>query len=94
MVEVTIRSKNVFVCFLNGLHRRIGETQTTILLFQRCIHFLTKHVKDEICTESGATKPTSEQIKKQLEYKVKVVGLMSLIDQYSYYLVGGHKSKT
>mmetsp|Transcript_17866 Transcript_17866/g.30343 ORF Transcript_17866/g.30343 Transcript_17866/m.30343 type:complete len:244 (+) Transcript_17866:500-1231(+) len=45
MVEVQMKNnKNVFICMLNALQKRSGDQLIPSLIFQRCIHLMTKQI--------------------------------------------------
>jgi hypothetical protein len=80
MIDVQVKQKNVFVVLLAALQKRIGEHLTPSLVLQRCIYLMTKATKQEIF---GLDKKVSELFKKNLEFKLKLMCLMTLVDKYS-----------
>jgi hypothetical protein len=81
MVDIQFKSKNAFVVLMAALQKRIGENLVPNLLFQRLIHLLVKITSTEIFSD-GTVQKGSEEQRSNIEMKVKIIALLSIVDKY------------
>ena len=62
-----------------ALQKRVGENLVASILLQRLIHLFVKQTAKEVF---GDTQVNNEETKKQLESKIKMLALMSIVDKY------------
>lgn len=79
MIDVQFKHKSTFVVLMAALQKRVGENLVASILLQRLIHLFVKLSAKEVF---GDTQANNEETKKQLEAKLKLVALMSIVDKY------------
>ena len=50
-LEISMKNKNQFICFLFGFQRRLSENLGSALVIQRVIALMCKQVKQELLSD-------------------------------------------